>query len=296
MKRLERPVLFVCSCLAVLALVSCADKETPSSPPDPAEPEGPADVDPPDFTRNGVPILPYPAPLVSPDFASADSLVRYARGFVEGQYNRLRLLTGTVHSSLGVFNTGTYSLLDISCRIREYGASSDSSCGFTITICETASSFTWRTSATGTCGVGGSDVFGRDVTTGTTDEDASTGTFESYSVEYGNVEKSWRWDLAPDRREGTWTFYQGTALPANERGRLHWNGTDETRLASEFQWTDGERWTSEIAPDGTSGRMTLETRADGSLAWVPREEVAWAPAHGTWTVYAPDGEAHEQSW
>ncbi|MCB9463553.1 MAG: hypothetical protein H6682_07705 [Candidatus Eisenbacteria bacterium] len=296
MKRLERPAFFLIA-LGLLAAVSCSDKETRTdTPTEPEAPGDPADPDSPDFTRDGVPILPYPAALIQPNFASADSLVRYARGFVEGQYNRVRLLTRAVNSAHGVFNSGAYSYLDANCRTRHYGSPSDSTCGFTVTICESTGGFLWVTSATGTCGPDREYVSGHQVTRGTTDDDGSSGTFESYSIDHNGVEESWRWDLAPDRREGTWTFYQGVALPSNERGRLYWNETDETTLRGEFQWNSGERWSLEIEPNGASGKMTREVRTSGSLAWSPREQVEWITAHGTWTQYAADGTFNEESW
>lgn len=248
------------------------------------------------FPLGGLPLLPDPQMRFEPIFASPDSLARHARGAVVGNLNRVRMATRTAVSLGASFRTPGWAVLP-NCRVRELGLASDSTCAITLQACSRGSSLSWTEVANGACVPEKGTYRNWLRAAGTTNLDASEGTFETYVEGSTEAEESWEWRIDPGRTVETWTFYRGTLGRGRLLGHLEWDRTDPAILSVSFAWDDRQRWRGEFRPDGTRGVLTVEERAGTDDAWTPAEEIRWEPAHGTWTFFDEQGTVLEaRTW
>lgn len=249
------------------------------------------------FIRNGLPILPLPTPKLTPEFATTDSLARYAKGTVVGQLNRVRLSAKTAERVSSLLNLSGWVRSSAGCRTRSDGAASDSTCSFVIYSCGTATGFDWYEVADGPCIPDEAPFHDWVRFAGSSSVDGSSGAMESFVKHSNRVEAAWTWSMTPDRASQNWSFYNGSTIDENLEGRLDWDESDPELVIAEYLWDPHHKWQAEIAPDGSAGVMTILRREPSSETWIRQEQVRWEPAHGDWIRHDAEGNVlQEHSW
>jgi len=273
-------------CLSLLGLLSaCGDDD-----------ENGADLLSPRL-EDGLPALPSALPSVSPSFASADSVARYARGMVVGQLNRVRLASLEATSAHQLLAGGGWREAGSGCWMREFGVRSDTTCVTTAWACEAEGGFTYSQVLDGYHCIPGyvenpPPLENWVSVSGFSNADASHGRFRRFKLPSAGTGPSaeWTWQLSPDRRFVDWTFYvDGDEESGRFAGALRVDLQGSSVLRAEFRWSETEKWDADLAADGRSGRMSILARNSFSGEWRTREEIVWRPAHGSWNSYDDSG-------
>lgn len=280
------PELGLCALTAILVLIACSSDSGDGDAPGGTNPN----------VRDGIPALPDPEPRFTPVLASPDSLARHARGAIVGNLNRVRMAARTVVSVGASLRVEGSEVLG-GCRVRAIGAASDTTCTYTLEVCPRGTELSWTLAADGPCGPRQEVVRDWLRASGSTNADASRGSFETYAFGTTRAEESWEWEMDRARTLESWAFYRGSQGDGRLVGRLQWDRRNAAVLVGSFAWDDRHRWEAEFRPDGTRGVLSVQERADPGSAWIRREEIRWEPAHGTWTIYDARGEVLEtRTW
>lgn len=255
--------------------------------------------------ESGVPNLPPGLREVSPTFASADSVARYAKGMVIGQLNRVGIASLEAMSSHQLLNEGGWQEAPSGCLYRQFGIESDTTCVMTVWICEADGGFTYSQVLDGYHCIPGyvenpPPLVNWISVSGFSNADASYGRFRRFRLPSAGTGPSteWTWQVSPDRRFVDWDFYvSGDSETGRFAGTLRNYLENPSALRAEFRWSDVDKWDAEVAADGRSGRMSILTRSSLSGTWRLRDEIVWRPAHGTWNTYDDAGAVSvERAW
>ena len=255
--------------------------------------------------QGGLPELPPAFRDVSPTFASADSVARYAKGMVIGQLNRVGLASLEAMSAHLLLNEGGWQEAPSGCLYHEFGIESDTTCVMTVWVCEADGGFTYSQVLDGYgCVPSNTEdpppLVNWVSVSGFSNADASYGRFRRFRTPGAGTGPSteWTWQVSPDRSFVDWTFYvSGDSETGRFAGTLRTYLETPSGLRAEFRWSEMDKWDADVAADGRSGRMSILTRSSLSGTWRLRDEIVWRPAHGTWNTYDNTGAvSFERTW
>lgn len=246
------------------------------------------------------PKLPIPVLRLEPEFASNDSIVRYARGFVMGQLNRLRPISQEAATSMPILNSTGWGEAGGACRYRQFGEPGGGRCSYRILVCSEDGGYTWSQILDGPCGLDTEGPRSYDNWTrfrGFTTEDATQGEFTLFLSGTGIPGEAWSWRSNPERTVTDWSFYRGAPSPQSLIATLRVDDRALGRWRGELVWSADSKWDADFAEDGTSGRMTALSFNRRLNQWVPQQEIDWTPAHGSWKYFDSSGTLLEtRSW
>lgn len=243
--------------------------------------------------EGGVPLLPDPIMSLSPTFATADSVARYAKGTVVGQLNRLGLVAREIDSAHTALNGSGWEEARSGCWIRQLGVPADTSCTSALWICETDGGFSYSQILNGPCVPEKPPLSDWTSFSGFSNADASRGSFRRFKfpgLPGPGVSNEWLWEVSSDNVFVDWMFYGAGGRTAGRfAGEFRMDRRDPSVLRAEFRWSERDKWDASLAGDGRSGRMSILDLNPLSSEWRVREEIIWQPAHGTWNSYDEAG-------